>query len=188
MLLALSGLYRQLLELLRDVARVQPMPFLTDFSLPADLAQFLGPSDALLLTKPAAHSRARQEKKQAAKKLPAEAKKTCTQKRKLKEDLGVAVIRGSLHSCAVFPNANVTSVRREPPHIPTHIPTHIPDISPGVGLAADRKSFFKLCRTFTEVCEQARDSSLLLLFLMFTYLLLLLATRGQVDAQTNEQS
>ncbi|XP_006793709.1 nucleolus and neural progenitor protein isoform X2 [Neolamprologus brichardi] len=112
-LLALSGLYRQLLELLRDVARVQPMPFLTDFSLPADLAQFLGPSDALLLTKPAAPSRARQEKKQAAKKLPAEAKKTCTQKRKLKEDLGVAVIRG-------------------------------------VGLAADRKSFFKLCRTFTE--------------------------------------
>uniref|UniRef100_A0A3Q4H885 Nucleolus and neural progenitor protein n=1 Tax=Neolamprologus brichardi TaxID=32507 RepID=A0A3Q4H885_NEOBR len=75
-LLALSGLYRQLLELLRDVARVQPMPFLTDFSLPADLAQFLGPSDALLLTKPAAPSRARQEKKQAAKKLPAEAKKT----------------------------------------------------------------------------------------------------------------
>lgn len=184
MLLALSGLYRQLLELLRDVARVQPMPFLTDFSLPADLAQFLGPSDALLLTKPAAHSIARQKKKQAAKKLTAEAKKTCAQKRKLKEDLGVAVIRGSLHSCAVFPNANVTSVRREPPHIPTHIP----DISPGVGLAADRKSFFKLCRTFTEVCEQARDSSLLLLFLMFTYLLLLLATRGQVDAQTNEQS
>lgn len=120
MLLALSGLYRQLLELLRDVARVQPMPFLTDFSLPADLAQFLGPSDALLLTKPAAHSRARQEKKQAAKKVPAEAKKTCTQKRKLKEDLGVAVIRGSLHSCAVFPKANVTSVRREPPHSHPH--------------------------------------------------------------------
>lgn len=69
-----------------------------------------------------------------------------------------------------------------------NIPTHIPDISPGVGLAADRKSSFKLCRTSTQVCEQARDSSLLLLFLMFTYLLLLLATRGQVDAQTNEQS
>uniref|UniRef100_A0A3P8P852 Nucleolus and neural progenitor protein-like N-terminal domain-containing protein n=1 Tax=Astatotilapia calliptera TaxID=8154 RepID=A0A3P8P852_ASTCA len=154
-LLALSGLYRQLLELLRDVARVQPMPFLTDFSLPADLAQFLGPSDALLLTKPAAHSIARQEKKQAAKKLPAEAKKTCTQKRKLKEDLGVAVIRGSLHSCAVFPNANVTSVRREPPHIPTHIP----DISPGVGLAADRKSFFKLCRTFTEGKSTPKQTS-----------------------------
>uniref|UniRef100_A0A669E358 Nucleolus and neural progenitor protein n=1 Tax=Oreochromis niloticus TaxID=8128 RepID=A0A669E358_ORENI len=112
-LLALSGLYRQLLELLGDVARAQPMPFLTDFSLPADLAQFLGSSDALLLTKHPAHSRARQEKKQAAKKLPAEAKKTCTQKRKLKEDLGVAVKRG-------------------------------------VGLGADRKSFFKLCRTFTE--------------------------------------
>uniref|UniRef100_A0A669CAY7 Nucleolus and neural progenitor protein n=1 Tax=Oreochromis niloticus TaxID=8128 RepID=A0A669CAY7_ORENI len=75
-LLALSGLYRQLLELLGDVARAQPMPFLTDFSLPADLAQFLGSSDALLLTKHPAHSRARQEKKQAAKKLPAEAKKT----------------------------------------------------------------------------------------------------------------
>ncbi|XP_031589019.1 nucleolus and neural progenitor protein [Oreochromis aureus] len=112
-LLALSGLYRQLLELLGDVARAQPMPFLTDFSLPADLAQFLGSSDALLLTKHPAHSRARQEKKQAAKKLPAEAKKTCTQKRKLKEDLGVAVKRG-------------------------------------VGLGADRKSFFKLCRTFAE--------------------------------------
>ncbi|XP_039883743.1 nucleolus and neural progenitor protein isoform X2 [Simochromis diagramma] len=121
-LLALSGLYRQLLELLRDVARVQPMPFLTDFSLPADLAQFLGPSDALLLTKPVAHSRARQEKKQAAKKLPAEAKKTCTQKRKLKEDLGVAVIRG-------------------------------------VGLAADRKSFFKLCRTFTEGKSTPKQTS-----------------------------
>uniref|UniRef100_A0A668TH60 Nucleolus and neural progenitor protein-like N-terminal domain-containing protein n=1 Tax=Oreochromis aureus TaxID=47969 RepID=A0A668TH60_OREAU len=63
-LLALSGLYRQLLELLGDVARAQPMPFLTDFSLPADLAQFLGSSDALLLTKHPAHSRARQEKKQ----------------------------------------------------------------------------------------------------------------------------
>ncbi|KAJ4933566.1 hypothetical protein JOQ06_030392 [Pogonophryne albipinna] len=44
-LVSLSSLYQQLLELLRPVADAQPMPFLTDFPLPADMLQFLGPSD-----------------------------------------------------------------------------------------------------------------------------------------------
>uniref|UniRef100_A0A3Q0SCM9 Nucleolus and neural progenitor protein n=1 Tax=Amphilophus citrinellus TaxID=61819 RepID=A0A3Q0SCM9_AMPCI len=57
-----------LLELLKDVAHAQPMPFLTDFSLPADIAQLLGPSDAYLLSKHPAHRKDRQDKKQRAKK------------------------------------------------------------------------------------------------------------------------
>ncbi|XP_049895864.1 nucleolus and neural progenitor protein, partial [Epinephelus moara] len=54
-LVSLSTLYQQLLELLREVANAHPMPFLTDFSLPADMAQFLSPSDAYILPKKTAH-------------------------------------------------------------------------------------------------------------------------------------
>lgn len=88
-LVGLASLYQQLLELLKDVGLAQPMPFLTDFSLPADIDQFLGPSDAYLLSKHPAHRKGRQEKKQTLKKVPVKA-----QKRKMKEDLGTAVKRG----------------------------------------------------------------------------------------------
>ncbi|XP_033469295.2 nucleolus and neural progenitor protein-like [Epinephelus lanceolatus] len=97
-LVSLSTLYQQLLELLREVAKAHPMPFLTDFSLPADMAQFLGPSDAYVLPKKTAHgphAKDHKEKQQQGKrkKLPVKVKKQ-GETRKVKEDLGVAVDRG----------------------------------------------------------------------------------------------
>lgn len=97
-LVSLSTLYQQLLELLREVASAHPMPFLTDFSLPADMAQFLGPSDAYILPKKTAHgphAKDHKEKQQQEKrkKLPVKVKKQ-GETRKVKEDLGVAVDRG----------------------------------------------------------------------------------------------
>uniref|UniRef100_A0A3B3VX26 Nucleolus and neural progenitor protein n=1 Tax=Poecilia latipinna TaxID=48699 RepID=A0A3B3VX26_9TELE len=49
LLVSLCNLYQWLLELLKAVAQAKPMPFLTDTVLPADMAEFLGPSDALVL-------------------------------------------------------------------------------------------------------------------------------------------
>ncbi|XP_069010834.1 nucleolus and neural progenitor protein [Embiotoca jacksoni] len=93
MLVSLSLLYRRLLELLRDVSHAQPMPFLTDFSLPADMAQFLGPSDALLLTKHSTHDLQAKEQKQQKRKKSSVKVKNQKQAREIKEDLGVAVER-----------------------------------------------------------------------------------------------
>ncbi|XP_078117683.1 nucleolus and neural progenitor protein isoform X1 [Sander vitreus] len=94
-LVSLSTLYQQLLELLREVANAQPMPFLTDFSLPADMAQFLAPSDARLLTKkPARGPLAKGHKyKQQRKKTSSVKVKNQGATREVKEDLGVAVER-----------------------------------------------------------------------------------------------
>uniref|UniRef100_UPI0037E837CD nucleolus and neural progenitor protein n=1 Tax=Semicossyphus pulcher TaxID=241346 RepID=UPI0037E837CD len=94
-LCSLSTLYQKLLELLKEVAKAQPMPFLTDFSLPADVAHFLGSSDAFLLTKRSAHyPSAKEQKKQQRMKRSSVLAKNQGQTKKVKEDLGVAVERG----------------------------------------------------------------------------------------------
>ncbi|XP_070832892.1 nucleolus and neural progenitor protein [Chaetodon trifascialis] len=93
-LVSLSTLYQHLLELLREVANAQPMPYLTDFSLPADMTQFLCPSDALLLTKHSAHVlHAKDLKKKQQRRNTSIKVEDQGQRRKVKEDLGVAVGR-----------------------------------------------------------------------------------------------
>lgn len=103
-LVSLSTLYQHLLELLREVANAQSMPFLTDFSLPADMTQFLGPSDAFLLTKQSAHfPHAKDHKEKQQRRKRSVKVKNQGQRRKLKEDLGVAIERGvKLFHCFVF--------------------------------------------------------------------------------------
>ncbi|XP_071403360.1 nucleolus and neural progenitor protein [Centroberyx affinis] len=91
-LASLASLYQQLLELLREVAHAQPMPFLTGFSLPADMVQFLGPPDAFLLTKPTPRGLCGKNPQQQQKKAPVQFQNQA--KRKKKEDLGVAIQRG----------------------------------------------------------------------------------------------
>lgn len=81
------------------------MPFLTDFSLPADMAQFLGPSDALLLIKQPkqdSHAKTHKEKQQQKKKKSSIKVKNQGWTRKVKEDLGVAVERGGALFIAVY--------------------------------------------------------------------------------------
>ncbi|XP_068590682.1 nucleolus and neural progenitor protein [Cebidichthys violaceus] len=123
-LVSLSALYQQLLELLREVANAQPMAFLKDFSLPADMAQFLGPSDAFLLAKKPAHGhratyhkekqqQQQQQQERRRKKEPSVKVKNQGGKRKVKEDLGVSIERG-------------------------------------IGLDSDMKPFLKVVRDFTE--------------------------------------
>ncbi|XP_051260516.1 nucleolus and neural progenitor protein [Dicentrarchus labrax] len=95
-LVSLHPLYQQLLELLREVSKAQPMPFLTDFSLPANITEFLGPSDVFLLTKRSKHipyTKDCKEQQQGRKKSSVKVKNQ-RQTRKVKEDLGVAVERG----------------------------------------------------------------------------------------------
>ncbi|XP_029315052.1 nucleolus and neural progenitor protein isoform X2 [Cottoperca gobio] len=91
-LVSLSTLYQQLLGLLGQVAEAQPMPFLTDFSLPADVAQFLGPSDALSLTKKPAHVKESKEQQQSEES-SVKVKNRGGTTRKVKEDMGVTVER-----------------------------------------------------------------------------------------------
>lgn len=59
------------------------MPFLTDFSLPVDMSQFLPPFDAFLQTKHITQSKHHQKVQQGV-------------IRKVKEDLGVAISRGTV--------------------------------------------------------------------------------------------
>lgn len=95
-LVSLSALYQQLLELLREVARAQPMPFLKDFYLPADMTQFLHPSDAFALIKQAKRdspAKGLNKGKEHSKKSSVKVKNQ-GQSWKIKEDLGVAVERG----------------------------------------------------------------------------------------------
>ncbi|XP_026150394.1 nucleolus and neural progenitor protein isoform X2 [Mastacembelus armatus] len=89
-LVSLSTLYQQLLEFHKEVAHAQPMPFLTDFSLPVDLAQFLGTSAvSLLLKQPKNDHKAKQQtKKKSSVKVTNQG-----QAWKVKEDLGVAIER-----------------------------------------------------------------------------------------------
>ncbi|TNN88748.1 Protein nepro [Liparis tanakae] len=88
-LVSLSALYQQLLELTREVASAVPMPSLKDFSLPADMAQFLGPSDAFLTKKPA---NGHHDKKQRGEKSSVKVKKQGGIK-KVNEDMGVSIER-----------------------------------------------------------------------------------------------
>lgn len=96
-LLGLSTLYQRLLVLLREVANSRPMPFLTDFSLPADMTQFLGPSEASLLKKLARHiPQAKDSREEQGKRREASSVKVKKQgqTRKIKEDFGVPLERG----------------------------------------------------------------------------------------------
>ncbi|KAL3056621.1 hypothetical protein OYC64_019159 [Pagothenia borchgrevinki] len=104
-LVSLSSLYQQLLELLRQVADAQPMPFLTDFPLPADMLQFLGPSDALLLTKKLAKAKEIKKKKKEQQKKDKSSVKVKNQgaARKVKEDVGVTVERAICLDAAMKP-------------------------------------------------------------------------------------
>ncbi|XP_035031482.2 nucleolus and neural progenitor protein [Hippoglossus stenolepis] len=98
-LVSLSTLYKQLLEFLREVAQAQPMPFLTDFSLPPDVAQLLSPSHALLLIerpKPGSHPKEHKETQKKKKSSTVIVRKR-GQKGKVREDLGVAIERGLVH-------------------------------------------------------------------------------------------
>lgn len=85
MLSGLSALYPPLLELLGDVSRARPMPYLAQNSLPADLPATPGPSRSVLPRKhptvgAAQQTRGRQSGKKAS--------------WRRREDLGVAVERG----------------------------------------------------------------------------------------------
>ncbi|KAM7380768.1 hypothetical protein PAMP_004041 [Pampus punctatissimus] len=93
-LASLSTLYQQLLEFLKEVAHIRPMPFLTGFSLPGDMAQFLDPSHALLLTKQRRYDPCAKDHKENQQRRKNSVKvKNQGQNRKFKEDLGVAVER-----------------------------------------------------------------------------------------------
>lgn len=88
-LASLSTLYRYLLQLLGEVADACPMPFLTEFSLPVDMSQFLPPVDAFLQTKHITQSKHNQEVQQGV-------------MRRLKEDLGVAISRGTVFGKTLY--------------------------------------------------------------------------------------
>ncbi|CAJ1071345.1 nucleolus and neural progenitor protein [Xyrichtys novacula] len=90
-LCCLSALYQQLLTLLKEVAVAKPMPFLTDCSLPADLALFLGPSDTFSLMKRSVHDPKAEDCKR---KRPSGVVKNHGRTKKAREDLGVSVERG----------------------------------------------------------------------------------------------
>ncbi|MEQ2158296.1 hypothetical protein GOODEAATRI_010712, partial [Goodea atripinnis] len=97
LLVSLTNLYQQLLKLLEAVAQAQPMPYLTDMVLPADMTEFLGPSDAFMLKKhPAFHAYLKDQKAEPQTWKKASAKFT-NKKRMIivKEDLGVSVERGT---------------------------------------------------------------------------------------------
>lgn len=82
-LASLSALYRRLLQLLGEVADARPMPFLAGFSLPVDMSPFLPPSDAFLQPEHFTQSKPPQDVQQAV-------------LRRAKEDLGVAISRGTV--------------------------------------------------------------------------------------------
>nr|XP_057938523.1 nucleolus and neural progenitor protein isoform X2 [Doryrhamphus excisus] len=89
----LSTLYQRLFDLRGEVAHAQPMPFLTDFCLPENIAHFLGPSDASLLpAKPKPIVQVKAPKAKVEKHKPAI--KANNLEQKIKVDLGVAVQRG----------------------------------------------------------------------------------------------
>ncbi|KAM6934059.1 nucleolus and neural progenitor protein-like [Xenentodon cancila] len=94
-LVSLPTLYQQILELLRYVSDAQPMPYLTGISLPKDLVQFLGPSQALLLKKCPARDSHTKHQKAKHPRMSKTSVKVMTQKQmgRKKEDLGVAVKR-----------------------------------------------------------------------------------------------
>ncbi len=90
------------------------MPFLTDFTLPADITEFLGPSGAVFLTKksPNIPHASDNKEKQTRRKKPSVKVKNQRRTKKLKEDLGVAVERGlELFSSEVCKTNIIQAVR-----------------------------------------------------------------------------
>ncbi|CAB1457560.1 unnamed protein product [Pleuronectes platessa] len=117
-LVSLSTLYQQLLEFLREVAQAQPMPFLTAFSLPPDVAQLLSPSHALMLIKrpkPGSHTKEHKEAQKKEKISTARVKKR-GQKGRVREDLGVAIQRGLVHDTDMKPFLQVFRNFQETPN------------------------------------------------------------------------
>ncbi|CAG5865410.1 unnamed protein product [Menidia menidia] len=108
-LVSLSALYLQLLELLGEVALSQPMPYLTDVSLPADMTQFLGPSYASILKRhPAYSSSAKHLKIKGHRGKMASVKPIHKKQRgKAKEDLGVSVERSFPMETDIRPPFNI---------------------------------------------------------------------------------
>ncbi|XP_061648924.1 nucleolus and neural progenitor protein [Phyllopteryx taeniolatus] len=109
-LASLSVLYQQLLALRAEVALARPMPFLTDFNLPANMADFLGPSDAaLLVVKPKSDlhvtgHKANKERRKARVKANHRG-----QLRKVQQDLGVVVQRGLVLDTSVKSSQSISS-------------------------------------------------------------------------------
>uniref|UniRef100_A0A3Q2QDW6 Nucleolus and neural progenitor protein n=1 Tax=Fundulus heteroclitus TaxID=8078 RepID=A0A3Q2QDW6_FUNHE len=106
LLVSLSKLYQWLLKLLEDVAQAQPMPYLTDVVLPAGMAEFLGPADALVLkSHPAFHARLKDQKadSQTRKKASADVRNK-KQMINVTEDLGVSIGRGDGFESHVKPS------------------------------------------------------------------------------------
>ncbi|MED6259962.1 hypothetical protein ATANTOWER_021793 [Ataeniobius toweri] len=116
LLVSLTNLYQQLLKLLEAVAQAQPMPYLTDMVLPADMAEFLGPSDAFMLKKhPAFHAYLKDQKAEPQTWKKASAKFT-NKKRMIsvKEDLGVSVERAvNFDACVQLSFSKSKSVSEE---------------------------------------------------------------------------
>ncbi|CAN9497931.1 unnamed protein product [Ophioblennius macclurei] len=90
-LISLSTLYERLLDFLGDVADAQPMPFLTEYSLPADMTVFLGPSSSSLLN---LHRRAKETKMK---------KSSVEVKAEKMEDFGVAIERETVNATDMKP-------------------------------------------------------------------------------------
>ncbi|XP_051938599.1 nucleolus and neural progenitor protein [Hippocampus zosterae] len=111
-LACLSTLYQHLLALRAEVALARPMPFLTNFTLPVDMADFLDPSDAALLAvKPKSGLRVMAHvAKEERQKAPVKGNRRGRMK-SVKEDLGVAVQRELLLDASAVP---AQTVRRSP--------------------------------------------------------------------------
>ncbi|XP_061774455.1 nucleolus and neural progenitor protein isoform X2 [Nerophis ophidion] len=105
-LASLCSLYRQLYDLRGKVSDAKPMPFLTDYCLPADVVDFLGPSDASLL--PAKHKiQVKAQKGKVEKQKPPIKTNNLGPTRKIREDLGVAVQRELEFDSDIKPIQNI---------------------------------------------------------------------------------
>uniref|UniRef100_A0A1A7XGU0 Chromosome 3 open reading frame 17 n=2 Tax=Iconisemion striatum TaxID=60296 RepID=A0A1A7XGU0_9TELE len=93
-LVGLAKLYQSVLELLKDVSQAQPMPYLTDISLPATVVELLGPSDAQLLKKHCAFNSHVKDQKMTQQTNVSVEERTRRRMGRIKEDLGVLVDRG----------------------------------------------------------------------------------------------
>ncbi|XP_061697399.1 nucleolus and neural progenitor protein [Syngnathoides biaculeatus] len=105
-LASLTSLYQQLLELRAEVALAHPMPFLTDFHLPANMADFLGPCDvALLVVKPKSEFHVTGQKADKERRMAPGQAKHRGHLKKVPQDLGVVVERGLMF------DTNVNSIQ-----------------------------------------------------------------------------
>ncbi|XP_028993306.1 nucleolus and neural progenitor protein [Betta splendens] len=143
-LISLPPLYKQLLVLLREVAHAQPMPYLTDFSLPADMTQFFPPSDILYLKK--------QSKQDSRAKRSKETTVNQGHARNTKEDLGVALKRDIVVYADTKPLLEVIRHLREAPKGK--------DLSQETKAAKKKQKFRKQLRdatTFTDMAKHLEE-------------------------------